>query len=146
VKKKLVLMNLRSVFIKNTAPGQVVLCRSHSDELGIQFGDPIDSTQECHVKRCRRLVRVGVKQESGALHLSISGEDSRIRRESGGLTCAVMRILVPKNVRLDLVSDNGRLLCREFPAVLVLRDNGASRSRLNESQAELRKTTRNRTS
>lgn len=118
------MINLRSVFIRNTAPGQVVLCKSHSDELAIQFAGLIDSVQQRDMQQRRRLLHVGVRQEKDVLRLSIGGEESQIRYESDRLAYAVMRILVPDNVRLELVSDNGRLVCREFPAVLVLRGNG----------------------
>ena len=36
-------------------------------------------------------------------------------------------MLVPENVRLEIVSDNDLTVCRDFPAILVLRGDGAGR-------------------
>jgi len=108
----------------NSAAGRIALARSTSDELEIELAKVVQIPQEHGLEERRRFVSLGIRLDGGALRLSIRGRGPRMWGTDVWPRGTGLRILVPENVRLEIVSDNDLTVCRDFPAVLVLRGNG----------------------
>lgn len=108
----------------NSAAGRVALGRSSSGELEIELARVVRLGEQTNLPQHLRFINLGIKLDDGALSLSIRGVGPRMWGGSVWSRGTGLRILVPENVRLELVSDNDLAVCRDFPAVLVLRGNG----------------------
>ena len=108
----------------NSAAGRIALARSTSDELEIELAKVVQIPQKHGVEERRRFVNLGIGVDGGALRLSIRGRGPQMWGTDVWPRGTGLRILVPENVRLEIVSDNDLTVCRDFPAVLVLRGNG----------------------
>jgi hypothetical protein len=107
----------------NSAAGRIALARSSSDELEVELAKVVQ-TVERGSEEHRRFVNLGIRLDGGALSLSIRGSGPRMWGADTWPKGTALRILVPENVRLEIVSDNDLTVCRDFPAVLVLRGDG----------------------
>lgn len=109
----------------NSAAGRIALARSSSDELEIELAKVIQMPERQGIEQHRRFVNLGISIDKGALRLSIRGSEPRAWGANVWPKGTGLRVLVPENVRLEIVSDNDLTVCRDFPAILVLRGNGS---------------------
>lgn len=121
-RQKRELSPMAEVIVSNGAAEEIVLGRSRSDELMIEFAMAVRVGGKTNLANYCRFVNIGARRDKGVLRLFIT--ESPAQRDRNGLTMARMRVAVPENVRVEFASEGDRMVCEELPAVLVLKKGG----------------------
>ena len=124
--RKLDFKSIGKVFVRNAASGEIILSRSPSEELQIEFTKIAYVSGDSDPEGCWRSISVDIVQKGKTLYLSITQPESPVREKTKDYVGIEMRLSVPQNVELEFVSERGRMVCRDFPAVLILRNSEKS--------------------
>ena len=125
-KRKLDFKSIDKVFVRNAASGEIVLSRSHSNELQIEFTKIACVSGDSDPEGYWRSISVDIVQKGKILYLSITQPEPPLWEKTKDYAGIEMRLKVPQNVELEFASEGGRMVCRDFPAVLILRNRGKS--------------------
>lgn len=122
-KRKLDFKSIGKVFVRNVASGEIILSRSPCEELQIEFTKIARVSGDCDPEGYWRSLSVDIVQKGKILYISVTQPESPVWEKTKDYAGIEMRLLVPESVELEFVSEGGRMVCRDFPAVLIVRNS-----------------------